>query len=54
MVRLRRQTEGLASEQEHGTLALLRVIFNVVIFSVSIAGLVGIVVFSCVHWTNFS
>lgn len=52
--RLRIQTEGLAHQETSALFIMLRVILSVLSFAVAISGLVGIVVFSVVHWTSFS
>jgi hypothetical protein len=54
MVRLRKQFEGLAHEERTTQFAILKTIFNAIIFSIAGFGFVGVVVFSCVHWTSFS
>jgi|GEM_PF-4188754 len=52
--RLRIKTEGLAKEDTSALIIVLRVIFSVVVFGAAAAGLVGIIIFSNVHWTSFS
>ena len=56
MVGLRKkiQTEGIASEQTSGMLIAVRVIFNTIVVSIAISGLMGLVIFSCVYWFSFS
>lgn len=54
MVGLRRQSQGLANDERITKLAILRNIFSAVMFSIAVSGLVGIMIFSCVHWTSFS
>lgn len=54
MVSLRRQSQGLVREQEHGALLALRLIFNVIIACIAISGLIGVIVFFYMHWTSFS
>jgi hypothetical protein len=54
MIRQRRETEGLIKDERNPKLTALYVVFSAVLFSIAILGLIGIVVFSCVHWTSFS
>ncbi len=52
--RLRIETKGLAKEHTSNTVIVLRVIFSVLAFFVAVSGLIGVVIFSSVHWTSFS
>lgn len=54
MARLRRHTEGLAEEHPSPKLSVLLFLFNAIIFFTAVCGLVGIVVFSFIHWNTFS
>lgn len=54
MMRQRRQTQGLIKDERNPKLAVLYVIFSAAVFSVAVLGLVGIVVFSCVHCSSCS